>query len=409
MAMKPQSARQMKMKLLRLSKQLEPTLIAIRRSLHEIPEPSFEEYETQRKICFFLKAVRIPHRRIPGTTGVVGIIEGSAKRTIALRADMDALSLDEQTNLPFKSRNKGYMHACGHDAHMAIVLGAGRLLKELGKELPGRVKLIFQPAEESPPGGALELIRRGVLKKPKVDAIIGTHVSPALAAGRVAFNHGAISAAADDFEITITGRGGHGSSPHKGIDAIVVAAYFITQLQTIVSRRVSALENVVVSIGKIRGGYRDNIIADTVELEGTVRTRSDAMRKAVPAMMKQVLDATCSSFGASARFEYIEGYPAVICNEQLTTLAEEACRDLLGERNVLRTSEFEMGAEDFAHYARKVPGTIIFVGVASRRKRKVFELHHPRFDIDEAALRVGAAALAYTAYKWLEQCAEGSR
>jgi len=396
------SKENIRQKFLDLSKQFEPTLIAMRRSLHEIPEPSFEEHKTQRKICFLLKAVGIPYRRIPGTTGVVGMVGGKGTRTVALRADMDALSMDEQTDLPFKSRHKGYMHACGHDAHMAMVIAAGKLLKALGKDLKGRVKLIFQPAEEMPPGGALELIKKGVLTRPRVDAIIGTHVSASVPAGKVAFNHGAISAAADDFEITISGRGGHGSSPHQGIDAIVVAAYFITQLQTIVSRRVSALENVVVSIGKIQGGYRDNIIADKVTLEGTVRTRSETMRKAVPKMIQQILDATCSAFGARGKLDYIEGYPAVICDENLTTLAEEACRDLLGRRKVLKTTEFEMGAEDFAHYARRVPGTIIFVGIANRRKGKVYQLHHPKFDIDEDALKVGAAALAYSAYRYLE-------
>ncbi len=391
-----------KERLLSLSKNLEAKFIATRRALHQIPEPSFEEHKTQAKICSLLKQVRIPHERIAGTTGVVGIVEGSGRKTIALRADMDALSMDEQTDLPFKSRNKGYMHACGHDAHMTMVWGAGWLLKQLGKDLPGRIKLIFQPAEESPPGGALELIRRGVLEKPVVHAIIGTHVSASIPSGKVGFNRGAISAAADDFKITIKGKGGHGSSPHSGIDAIVVAAYFMTHVQTIVSRRVSALESVVVSIGKIAGGYRDNIIADTVHLEGTVRTRSERMRRKVRRMLSQILDATCASFGAKAKLDYICGYPAVVCDDALTQLSEQACRDLLGKANVKQTTEFEMGGEDFAYYARKVPGTVLFVGIMNRRKGKVFELHHPRFDIDESALRVGVTALAYSAYRWLE-------
>jgi amidohydrolase len=313
---------------------------------------------------------------------------------------MDALNIAERTGLEFASRHKGFMHACGHDAHMAMVLGAGLVLRRLGKELPGQVKLIFQPAEESPPGGALPLIEQGVLRSPKVDAILGIHVIPSVPSGKIAFNSGAISAAGDDFIVTITGKAGHGSSPHKAVDAIVVAAHFITTLQTIVSRRVSALDNVVISIGRIQGGERDNIIAETVEMEGTIRTKTKELRRQVPAMMKTMLEATCSAFGAKGKFKYIRGYPAIMVDDDFNDFVRSSCVEILGRASVTETLELKMGAEDFSRYAARAPGTMIFAGVG-RAKGETFELHHPRFDIDEAMLKTGVAALAYSACRYL--------
>jgi amidohydrolase len=396
----------LKQEILALCKTMEPKFISMRRALHRIPEPSFEEHKTRAKVCSFLKAARIPYKLSRRSTGVVGLVKGSHGRTIALRADMDALNITERTGLKFASRNKGFMHACGHDAHMAMVLGAGMVLKRLGRGLPGQVKLIFQPAEESPPGGALALIKEGVLKSPRVNAVLGIHVAPSVESGKIAFNTGAISASGDDFLITITGKAGHGSSPHKAVDAIVAAAYFITALQTVVSRRVSALDNVVVSIGRIRGGERDNIIAETVEMEGTIRTKSNRLRRQVPAMMKTVLHSTCSAFGAKGKFKYIEGYPPIITDEDFSNLVWEACGEILGKARLTKTLELKMGAEDFARYASEVPGTMIFAGVG-RKKGETHELHHPEFDIDENVLKTGVAALAHSAYRFLSENGRG--
>jgi amidohydrolase len=393
----------MKERLLSLCDRMESKFVSMRRALHRIPEPSYCEHKTQAKICSYLKAAGIPFKREPGGTGVVGLIRGAGGRTVALRADMDALNIEERTGLPFASRNTGYMHACGHDAHMAMVMGAGLVLKHLGRELPGSVKVIFQPAEETPPGGAVRMIEGGALKAPKVDAIIGVHADPEIHAGRVAVNAGAVSAAADDFKITITGKGGHGSSPHKAVDAIVVAAQFIMALQTIVSRRTAPMESVVVSIGYIRGGERDNIVAEKVEMGGTVRTKRGDMRRRVPAMIRKTLNSTCSQFGAKGRLEYIKGYPALVCDSEFSAFVASASADILGRSQTTTSPGFEMGGEDFAFFAQEVPGTTIFVGVGNPEKGKVHGLHHSQFDIDEDALKTGVTAIAYSAYRYLEE------
>lgn len=394
----------MKQTILTLAAKFEKDVIAMRRTLHAMPEASFKEAKTQAQVAAFLRRAGIEFKSGVARTGLLGTVRGGAAhpaRTVALRSDMDALNICEDTGLPFASRHPGFMHACGHDTHMAMVLGAGMVLKALGRELPGNVRLVFQPAEETPPGGALGMIRGGALSSPRVDAIIGVHVDPAVPAGKVGVNSGVISAAADDFNVKIRGKGGHGSAPHVGVDAIVVAAQFITSLQTVVSRRVSALDNVVVSIGRIAGGERPNILAGLVEMEGTVRTKKPALRRAVPRMIKQVLDGTCAAFGARGEFEYVKGYPEVNCDPAFSDLVRGACQELLGRPRVIRTTGFEMGGEDFAYYAQKVPGTVILVGVTNERTGKIHKLHQAKFDLDEEVLKVGVGALAYSAYRYL--------
>jgi amidohydrolase len=373
----------------------------MRRALHAIPEPSFKEYKTRAKLSSYLKAARIDHRQVRGSAGLLGLIKGSGPMTVALRTDMDALNITERTGLSFASRHKGFMHACGHDAHMAIVLGAGLVLKGLGRDLPGNVRLIFQPAEETSPGGALTMIKAGALKSPRVSAVLGLHVDPEIPAGKVAVNPGTVSAAADEFRVAIKGRGGHGSSPHKGVDAIMVAADFIMSLQTIVSRRVNALDSVVVSIGRIEGGEKCNIIADRVDLEGTLRTKTKVMRRSAPAMIRRILRSVCSAHGAAGHFELRGGYPPVVCDPAISALVRSACSGILGRSRITTSPGLEMGGEDFAYFAEKVPGVMMFVGVGGGSKGKRRFLHHPEFDIQESALKTGAAALAYSAYSCL--------
>jgi amidohydrolase len=387
----------------RLCKDLEPGIVRMRRELHAIPEPSFGEHKTGARLASYLKRAGIEHSVGIAKTGVVGLVTGSGRRTVALRSDMDALNIGEKTGLPFASRHPGFMHACGHDSHMAMVLGAGVVLKRLGRRLPGNVKLIFQPAEESPPVGAKAMIREGVLRSPRVHAAIGLHVDPSIRSGRVAVNPGPISASADDFRITVLGKGGHGSSPHKTVDAVVVAADLVMSLQTIVSRRVSPLDSVVVSVGKLESGERDNIIAETAHLEGTFRTKSKTMRKRVRAMIRQITRSVCAAHGAKGRFEYVEGYPPVVCDPKLSALVFDACSEMLGRPNVTTSPGLEMGGEDFAYFAEAVPGTTVFVGVGNRAKGKTYHLHQSRFDIDEDALKTGTMALANSAYRYLEK------
>lgn len=396
------SPKQVAERIRRQVEEIADRVILIRRTLHSIPEPAFNEHKTQKMILELLSRFRIEHQPVADTTGVVALIRGKGRKTIALRADMDALPIEEEVLSQWKSKHLGFMHACGHDAHMAMVIGAGLVLRRLG-DLAGNVKLIFQPAEERPPGGAKLLIGKGVLSNPKVGAIIAPHVMPEIPVGKVGVAQGAISAMADDFVITVYGKGGHGSSPHSGVDAIVVSAHLVTQLQTIVSRRVSAMENVVVSIGRIEGGSKENVIADKVILKGTVRTKSEMMRSKVRTMMRQITDGVCSSFGARGKLDYIIGYPAVVVDSKLTKLVEDASKQILGANRVVETKGFEMGGEDFAYYAKRIPGTVVFVGVGNPRKGIKFPLHHPRFDIDEDALKVGVSALAYSAYRWLSE------
>ena len=247
------------------------------------------------------------------------------------------------------------------------------------------------------------MIKAGALRRPGVGAVLGLHVDPVIKVGKVAVNPGVISAAADEFRVAITGKGGHGSSPHKSVDAIMVAAEFITALQTVVSRRVSPMANVVVSIGRIAGGEKSNIIAERVEMDGTVRTKTAEMRRRVPAMITRILRTTCSASGARGEFTLIKGYPPVFCDPGLSALVRSATSDILGRSMTTTSPGLEMGGEDFAYYAEKVPGVMIFLGVGNRRKNKTHFLHHSKFDIDEAALKVGTAALAYSAYRYLEE------
>jgi amidohydrolase len=391
----------LKDKILSLCDRFERRFISMRRSLHAIPEASFKETGTQAKVASYLRSAGIAYRQVPGSTGVLGTIRGRGRRTVAIRSDMDALNITERTGLPFASRHPGFMHACGHDAHMAVVLGAALVLKHLGKGLPGNVRLIFQPAEETSPGGALTMIKAGALRAPAVGAVLGLHVDPVIQVGRVAVNPGVVSAAADEFRVVITGKGGHGSSPHKSVDAVVVAADFITSLQTVVSRRVSPMDNVVVSIGRICGGLKSNIIAERVDMDGTVRTKTREMRRRVPAMISKILSTTCAAYGARGEFKFVKGYPPVRCDPGLSALVRDATSDILG-RSVTTTSPgLEMGGEDFAYYAEEVPGVMVFLGVGNRANGEVHYLHHSMFDIDEAALRIGVATLAYSAYRYL--------
>jgi amidohydrolase len=393
----------LKDRILELCDRLEHKFVTMRRTLHGIPEASFKEAKTQAKLSSYLRSARIDHRLVPKSTGVLGLVRGAGRRTVAVRSDMDGLNLAEKTGLPFASRHPGFMHACGHDAHMAVVLGVGILLRHLGKDLPGSVRLIFQPAEETSPGGALTMIKAGALRSPRVGAVLGLHVDPVIKTGVVAVNPGTVSAAADEFRVVITGKGGHGSSPHKSIDAVVVAADFITSLQTVVSRRVSPVESVVVSIGRIVGGERSNIIAERVEMEGTMRTKTAEMRRRVPAMIAKILRATCSGYGARGEFRLIKGYPPVFCDPGLSGLVTSACSDILGRSKTVTSPGLEMGGEDFAYYAERVPGVMVFLGVGSRAKGEPHFLHHSKFDIDEKALKVGVAALAYSAYRYLKE------
>lgn len=390
-------------RVIELARKQEQRVISMRRAFHRIAEPSFGEYKTQAKVCSILKRAGIPFKSPVAGTGVVATVRGRGRggATVALRTDMDALELGEETGLPFASEHEGLMHACGHDAHMAMVLGAGIVLRDMAEELRGNVKLVFQPAEEKPPGGAPAMIGEGVLSKPGVSAMFGVHLWHPAVEGEIGLGSGPMSAAADDFKVTIKGKGGHGARPQEVVDSIVVAAEFITALQTIVSRRVDPMESVVVTVGKIRGGSRFNVIAPDVVLEGTARTQSRTLRRGVARMIREILSNVCRAHGARAGLEYIKGYPALICDEKVTDIARGACVEILGKRNVITHKGFEMGGEDIAYFAEKVPTTVMFLGVGKRSGR-TYPIHHPRFNFNEKVLRTGVSALALSAIRYLE-------
>lgn len=367
-----------------------PELITWRRHLHMYPELGFQEHRTAGFVAERLAAVGLTVAR-PTETGVVALVEGALPGpTIAVRADLDALPIQEENQVDYASCHPGVMHACGHDGHAAILLGLARVLQATRGELAGRVKLIFQPAEEKPPGGALPLIEAGVLDG--VAAVLGFHLWADLPVGTAAVGAGTVMASADEFTITVQGRGGHGSQPHQAVDAVVVAAQVVLNLQTIVSRKVDPRRPAVISVGTIQAGYAFNVIAPTATMAGTVRTFDPATRDMVKREIEQVVRHTCAMAGAEGEFRLFGGYPSVVNDPRLAAMVGEAAGEVFGPERI-SPQEPVMGGEDFAHYAERVPSCYMFIGARNEVKGIVHPHHHPRFDIDEDALPAGVELL----------------
>ncbi|MBM7624043.1 M20 metallopeptidase family protein [Sporohalobacter salinus] len=365
---------------------LESDLIAWRRSIHREPELGFEEYKTAEKIVGVLKGTDLNLQTEVAQTGIVADLHiGDDLPTLALRADMDALPIQEQTEVEYVSQNEGVMHACGHDGHVAILLGTAIILDHFRDELDVNVRFIFQPAEEGP-GGAKPMIEEGVLKE--VDEIIGLHLNTDQLIGEMELKSGAFSAAADQIELIVKGDGGHGAAPHQAVDAIVVAAEIITALQTIVSRKVDPHQSVVLSMGKIEGGYRHNVIADYVKITGTVRSTDPDIRKELPDKIEQTIKGITKGHGANYELDYKWGYPVMINDSELVAKLEKDFRDIPEIERIERVDNPSMGAEDFAYYCQEVPGAFYRLG-AGKFPDHVYPGHHPKFDFDEAALKLG--------------------
>ncbi|MCL5772840.1 MAG: M20 family metallopeptidase [Firmicutes bacterium] len=402
MADKTEIERSLSKVILEKARNIREELIETRRKIHKNPEVGLREFQTAKLIKGKLESLGIKVILSPSTTAVVGILEGKMPgKTVALRADMDALTVQEKSDTEYKSQVPDVMHACGHDGHVAMLLGAAEILNSLKENLKGNVKFLFQPAEEGP-GGALPMIGEGALKNPEVDACIGLHLYNDLKTGSVVVESGTISAAADEFRLAILGKGGHGASPHEGVDAIVAASHVIHGLQSIVSRFVDPVKPVVITVGTIKGGYRHNIIADSVEMTGTVRTLDAELRKKMKAMMEKTISGITSAFGASYKFEYDYGYPSTVNDEGLCSLVREALADLLGRENVKDYEEATMGAEDFAYFSRKVPSVMFSLG-GMKEDSENYPHHHPKFDFNEEALVIGSASLARTAIEFLSR------
>lgn len=375
-----------------------PELQKIRRHIHAHPELSFEEKETADFISKQLTEWGIPHQTGMVGTGIVALIEGvnPEKKCVAIRAELDALPILEQNNIPYKSQREGVMHACGHDVHATCLLGVARILNDTKKDWEGTLKIIFQPGEEKHPGGGSLMIAEGVLEHPKVDSILGLHVYPHLPAGVVGFRAGQYMASTDEIHIVIHGKGGHAALPHQTIDPIAISAQVITALQQVVSRKSNPVSPCVLSFGKISGGTVNNVIPDSVELSGTLRTMNEDWRKEAHKLITEVVTNICSAFGATATIEIPKGYPSLYNDPELTTRAEAVAKQYLGAENV-RTLDLRMTADDFAFYSHKVPGCYFRMGTNSGGVEHTASVHNPHFDIDEEAMKTGIGVMALLA------------
>jgi amidohydrolase len=372
--------------------------IELRRAIHRRPELGFEENETAALVERELDALGIAHRRV-ANTGVVGIVEGmQLAPAVALRADMDALPVTEKTGLPFASQVEGKMHACGHDAHTAMLLGAAAVLQSQRERLRGSVVLLFQPAEEGP-GGALPMIEAGALENPNVQAVAMLHVDPRIDTGTIGITPGGVSASTDELYVDVRGIGGHGAYPHLAVDAIPAAAAIVLALQSVVARETDPLASAVVTIGTIEGGYRNNVIADEVKLSGTLRAHDPAVRAGLEERVRRVVAGVAAAYNVGVEINLVRGYPPVINDDALTERFAAYVRansDIRVER-----PEPTMGGEDFAYFAQRVPGLLIRLGVRNALAAAVHATHSPQFRIDEAALPIGVTTLVLFAHSFL--------
>lgn len=382
---------------------LEAEIVDIRRDIHENPEVGFDLERTSGIVAQLIKSWGLKVETNIGKTGVVGTLEGGKKgKTIALRADMDALPMEEENDVPYKSKNKGKMHACGHDGHTAMLLGAAKALSKSKDYIKGNIKFIFQPAEEGPElGGAKPMIDDGALDG--VEAIFGLHISTLYPTGILGINMGPSMASTDVFEIKLIGKGGHAGMPHNSVDAIAMAARFINEVQYMVGRQIDPLEPLVVSIGTIHGGFVSNVIAETVEITGTIRTYSNEIRNTVITKIKSILDHITGLVKGSYEIKIIPGLPPLINDLEMAQFAEKVAMDVLGNENILILRKANMGGEDFAYYLEKVPGAFIWLGAGNKEKGLTHLMHNPKFDFDEKALVIGTKFLVKLAIDFLEQ------
>lgn len=378
--------------------------VEARRHLHRNPELSFQERETHAYLVERLTELGCSFQaEMGGGTGIKVVIGGDRPGpTVALRADIDALPIQEEIELEFASQKPGVMHACGHDVHTAILLATAKALKGIEAELPGKVVLIFQPGEEMNPGGASLMIKDGVLENPKVDAIFGLHVMPHMDAGTMGFGAGPMLASPDEVIVTIVGKGGHGAYPHLGVDPVLVTCQVITLLQQVVSRNVSPFQPAVITVGKIHGGTAPNVIPDEVHFEATVRTMDPQVRAMMPQRIEAVVKGVCEAAGASYRFRYEPGYPVLINDAAMTDIARQAAEAIIAPE-AIEGAEPSMGGEDFAFYLEQVPGSFARIGSAVPGSTNRFGLHTSRLLIDEEAIALGVAYYLSVVQRYWEQ------
>jgi amidohydrolase len=376
-------------------------MVAIRRYLHEHPELSHEEVHTPAYIAKYHKELGLEVREGVGQRGVVATLKGGKPgKTVALRADFDALAIQELNDIPYKSKVDGKMHACGHDGHTATLLVLAKVLTEMQENLEGNIVFIHQHAEELAPGGAKAMIEDGCLDG--VDVIFGTHLWAPIPLGEIHLRDGAIMAAADRFEVTIQGKGGHGAEPHNSVDAIVVGSQFVTQLQSIISRRLDPLQSAVITVANFEALNPFNVIADQAKLSGTVRTFDEAIRQQVKMELEHLLKSICEGMHATYQFEYFDGYPPVINHVEQTQYIKTVAQQIVGEQNVKTCPPYMIG-EDYGYYMEHVPGTFFFTGAKHPEWETVYPHHNARFNFDERAMLVAAKLLGEATLQYLKQ------
>ena len=373
-------------------------VIDLRRHLHAHPELSFKEYETATFVAEKLKEIGITEIESKATTGWSALIKGKnpEKKVVALRADMDALPISEANEVPYKSQNPGVMHACGHDAHTASLLGAAKILNEVRDEFEGTIKLIFQPGEEIIPGGASLMIKDKVLENPRPNSILGQHVMPMIPAGKVGFRSGLYMASTDELYLTIKGKGGHGAMPETFIDPVLISAHLLVALQQIVSRVANPKIPSVLSFGRVEALGATNIIPNEVKIQGTFRTLDEAWRAKAHQKMRQIAEGIVEGMGGQLDFEIRKGYPFLKNNPELTARSVDAARDYLGAENVLDL-DIWMAAEDFAYFSQEIDGCFYRLGTRNEARGITSGVHTPTFDIEEEALEIGSGLMAWLA------------
>jgi amidohydrolase len=378
-----------------------PRLVEIRRDIHAHPELGYKEERTSGLVASELEKIGIEVQRHVAKTGVVGLLQGQTKgRTVAIRGDMDALPIREENRFVFRSTADGVMHACGHDAHTAMVLGAAMVLATFRENVKGKVKFLFEPSEEKNPPGAQAMVKQGVLRNPIVDAIFGLHVDPGSPSGTLGFLEGPMMAAADEVRITIHGKSAHGSQPQRAIDPIMIMAQVIIELQAVISRHRHPNDPSVLSFGKIRGGDVQNVIPDAVEICGTLRTMNKQWRQVSQQLIKRTAEGIAQLHGGSASVEFLDGACTVINDTAVTSFARQCAIDYAGKEKVYQLSPV-MTAETFGYFLQKVPGVLFRLGVADKRKGVVHDLHTPRFSIAENSMKTGAGFFAYLTIEYL--------
>ncbi|MCH9741540.1 MAG: amidohydrolase [Epsilonproteobacteria bacterium] len=381
---------------------IEHRVIDIRHNIHEHPELSGGEKETKALVKHVLKQYGYEVKEYPSHYGITAdLVTKEGAKMVAIRGDMDALPIVEKTGKPYASKIEGIMHACGHDAHTANLLGVAIGLKILSKEhdLPGNFRFIFQPSEESKEGGSVDMIADGVLNG--VDMILGLHVYPYLPTGQIGYKYGVMMASADIFSIEVYGKSAHGARPHEGVDAILVTSMVVNSLNHIVSRRIDPLHPAVISLGTINGGRASNIICDDVVVTGTVRTINEAVRKNIPEMMEESIKGVCKAMGAEYKFDYQFGQPELINNDEIVDILIDESRAIIGHENCVNLVDPVMGGEDFSEYLKIVPGSFFRLGSANHEKGTDYSQHNAMFDVDDDALKVGMKVLGATAMEYL--------